>query len=66
MKQAQNMLRNIRLEGTKVGFKMNAKETDMMLFNQGNVVDIRSNDGSKINPVNNVKYLGEWMERILK
>ena len=66
MKQAQNMLRNIRLEGTKVGFKLNVKETDMMLLNQGNLVDIRSNDGSKIKPVNTVKYLGEWMKMILK
>ena len=60
------MLRNIELEESKIGLKLNAKKSDMVLFNQDNVVDIRSKDGSKIKSVNNVKYLGERMKRILK
>ena len=33
MEQAQNMLRNIEIEGAKVGIRLNAKKTEMILFN---------------------------------
>ena len=64
MKQAQNMLRNIEIEGVKVGLRLNAKKTEMMLFNQNvqNVQNVQMNvmsrDGNKIKVVDNFKYLG--------
>ena len=61
MEQAQNMLRNIEIEGAKVGLRLNAKKTEMMLFNQNVQMDIMSRDGNKIKVVDNFKYLGGWM-----
>ena len=45
MEQAQNMLRNIEIEGVKVGLRLNAKKTEMMLFNQNvqNMQNIQMN-----------------------
>ena len=60
MDQVQIMLRNIELEGAKVGSKLNAKRTKIALFNP-DVVDIKSKDGSNIKSVDNLKYLGGWM-----
>lgn len=56
MDHAQDMLRNIELEGTKAGLKLNVKNTEMMLSNQ-DVQNVKSKDGNKI--VDNFKYLGE-------
>ena len=64
MEQAQNMLRNIEIEGAKVGLRLNTKKTEIMLFNQNvqNVqMDVMSRDGNKIKVVDNFKYLGGWM-----
>ena len=61
MEQAQNMLRNIEIEGAKVGLRLNAKKTEMMLFNQHVQMDVMSRDGNKIKVVDNFKYLGGWM-----
>ena len=64
MEQAQNMLRNIEIEGAKVGLRLNAKKTEMILFNQNvqNVqMDVMSRDGNKIKVIDNFKYLGGWM-----
>ena len=59
--QAQNMLRNIEIENAKVGLRLNAKKTEMMLFNQNVQMDVRSRDGNKKKVVDNFKYLGGWM-----
>ena len=56
MDHAQDMLRNIELEATKAGLKLNVKNTEMMLSNQ-DVQNVKSKDGNKI--VDNFKYLGE-------
>ena len=61
MEQAQNMLRNIEIEGAKVGFRLNAKKTEMMLFNQSVQMDVISRDENKIKVVDNFKYVGAWM-----
>ena len=61
MEQAQSMLRNIEPEGVKVGHKRNAKKTEIMLFNQDNVVDIKSKDEIKIKSVDTFKYPGGWI-----
>ena len=61
MEETQNMLRNIELEGIKIGHKWNAKKTEMMPFNHGNVVDIKSKDKNKIKSVDNFKYPGGWI-----
>ena len=55
MDHAQDMLRNIELEATKAGLKLNVKNTEMMLSNQ-DVQNVKSKDGNKI--VYNFKYLG--------
>ena len=62
MEQAQNMLRNIEIEGAKVGLRLNAKKTEMMLFNQNVQMDAMSRDGNKIKAVDNFTYLGGWMK----
>ena len=62
MEQAQNMLRNIEIEGANVGLRVNAKKTEMMLFNQNVQTDVMSRDGNKIKVVDNfIKYRGGWM-----
>ena len=58
MDHAQDMLRNIELEATKAGLKLNVKNTEMMLSNQ-DVQNVKSKDGNKI--VDNFKYLGGWI-----
>ena len=67
--QAQNMLRNIEIEGAKVGLRLNAKKTEMILFNQNvqNVqMDVMSRDGNKIKVIDTFKYLGGWMNSLEK
>ena len=61
MEQVQTMLRNIELEGAKVGLRLNAKKTEMMLFNQNVQMDVMSRDGNKVKVVGNFKYHGGWM-----
>ena len=64
MEQAQNMLRNIEIEGAKVGLRLNAKKTEMLLFNhnvQNVQMDVMSRDSYKAKVVDNFKYLGGWM-----
>ena len=63
MEQTQSMLRNIELEGIKIGLKWNAKKTEMMPFNHDNVVDIKSKDEYKIKSVENFKYRREWINK---
>lgn len=61
MEETQSMLRNIELEGIKIGHKWNTKKTEMMPFNDDNVVDINSKDKNKIKSVDNFKYPGGWI-----
>lgn len=61
MEETQSMLRNIELEGIKIGHKWNAKKTEMMTFNHDNGVDIKSKDKNKIKSVDNFKYPGGWI-----
>ena len=64
MEQAQNMLRNIEIEGVKVGLRLNAKKTEMLLFNhnvQNVQMDVMSGDRYKTKVVDNFKCLCGWM-----
>ena len=61
MEQAQNMSRNTEIEGAKVCLRVNAKKTEMMMFNQNVQMDVMSRDGNKIKVVDNFEYLGGWM-----
>ena len=56
-----NILKNIEIEGANVGLRLNAKKTEIMLFNQNVQMDIMSRDGNKIKVVDNFKYLGGWV-----
>ena len=61
MEQAQNVLRNIEIKGARVELRLNAKKTEMMLFNQNVQMNVMSRDGNKIKIVDNFKYLVGWM-----
>ena len=61
MELAQDMLMNIEIEGAKVGLRLNAKKTEITLFNQNVKMYLMSRDRNKIKVVDNFKYLGGWM-----
>lgn len=56
------MLRNIELEGIKIGHKCNAKKTETMPFNHDNVVDINSKDENKMKSVD-IYEVSWWMDK---
>ena len=60
--QAKVLLGLVETEAAKVGLHVNAKKTEVMLFNQDEPNDIQSISGDYIKDVTNFKYLGGWMK----
>ena len=61
--QAQELLKRIETEASKVGLVINSKKTEVMNFNQDedNTI-INTINGDNIKTVENFKYLGAWMK----
>ena len=55
--ESQRLLNDVETAASKVGLHLNAKKTEVMIFNQPNM-DILSQSGEKIKIVNDFKYLG--------
>ena len=60
--QAQELLKRVETEAAHVGLHVNAKKTQVMVFNQDEPSNITSIGGGKIKEVDNFKYLGGWMK----
>jgi hypothetical protein len=60
--QAQELLNRVEAQVAKVGLKLNASKTKYMSFNQVHATDIKTNDDTSLEEVNDFKYLGAWME----
>ena len=60
---AQELLKRIETEASKVGLVINSKKTEVMNFNQDedNTI-IKTINGDNIKTVENFKYLGAWMK----
>ena len=56
--QAQNLLNNVEVQCGKIGLKINAKKTKSMVFNHQLPVTLHTLDGSKLEIVQDFKYLG--------
>ena len=62
IQQAKELLKLVETEAANVGLHVNAKKTEVMMFNQDQPNDMKSISGGKIKEVKNFKYLGGWME----
>ena len=62
IQQAKALLELVETESAQVGLHVNAKKTEVMLFNQDQQNDIKSMSGGAIKEVENFKYLGGWMK----
>lgn len=61
IEQAKKLLSLVEVEAAKIGLHANAKKTQVMLFNQDSINDIKSISGGKIKDVEDFKYLGGWI-----
>ena len=60
---AQELLKHIENEASKVGLVINSKTTEVMNFNQDeDNKTIKTINGDNIKTVDNFKYLGAWMK----
>ena len=59
--QAQELLSNVENAALCVGFHMNAKKTQFMVYNQPTRVEIHMVDGSCLEEVKDFEYLGSWV-----
>ena len=59
--ESQRLLNDVETAASKVGLHLNAKKTEVMIFNQPNM-DILSQSGEKIKIVNDFKYLGSYVD----
>ncbi|XP_066915535.1 uncharacterized protein [Clytia hemisphaerica] len=59
LQEAQNLLSGV--EATKVGLHLNAAKTEMIIYNQQDIVGVSSLNGDPIKHVNDFKYLGSWI-----
>ena len=64
--QAQDLLQRVETSVAKVGLKMNASKTKFMSYNQSQKGSIQTNDGNKLEEVQDFKYLGAWVESTAK
>ena len=60
--QAQEFLDKVEHATLRVGLHLNAKKTQLMAFNQPHDVQIKTQDGNKLNEVKDIKYLEAWMQ----
>ena len=60
--QAQKLLERVEDAALRVGLHMNAKKTKCMVYNHNDEINIRTRDGTRLEVVNDFKYLGSWME----
>ena len=56
--QAQNLLNNVEVQCGKISLKINAKKTKSVVFNHQLPVTLHTLDGSKLEIVQDFKYLG--------
>jgi hypothetical protein len=59
--QAQELLLALERQAAKIGLQINSKKTQYMCFNQPSDVPISSMNGSKLQQVQDFKYLGAWV-----
>ena len=59
--QAQMLLNELEKAELQVGLHMNASKTKCMIFNQDQIDDIQTPDGSKHEVVTDFKYIGAWI-----
>ena len=60
--QAHEVLTRLEQEAGKVGLQCNAKKTEIQAFNQDTPITVNSRDGTILKIIQNIKYLGAWME----
>ena len=56
--QAHNLLKRVKTESLNIGLKANAKQTKCQVYNQPRPVQIVTLDGTILNVINYLKYLG--------
>lgn len=66
LQEAQNLLSGVEIEATKVGLHLNAAKTEMIIYNQQDIVGVSSLNGDPIKHVNDFKYLGSWIDSTTK
>ena len=64
--QAQDLLLRVEASVAKVGLKMNAGKTKFMSYNQSKTVSLNTSDGTKLEEVEDFKYLGALMSSTAK
>jgi len=65
IEDAQTTLLDVEKAASNVGLHLNAKKTEVMIFNQPSQ-DITSRTGEKIKVVQDFKYLGSYVNDSLK
>ena len=61
LEQAQMLLNEVEKAALQVGLHMNASKTKCIVFNQDQIKDIQTLDGSTLEVVTDFKYLGVWI-----
>ena len=62
MEQAQELLSRVESECAMVGFRLNAKKTEVITYNiQTDHTPLTTSGGDALKEVNDFKYLGSWV-----
>ena len=64
--QVKDLLLRVKASVAKVGQKMNAGKTKFMSYNQSQPVSLNTSDGTKLEDVEDLKYLGALMSSTAK
>ena len=59
--QAQEMLTRVEQASSEVGLRANGKKTKVLTYNTGREINLKTTDGTTLEVVDDLKYLGSWV-----
>ena len=62
IKEAEEILRRVELSAKSIGLIMNTGNTKYMSYNNNQQFDIMTIDGSYLKRVEDLKYIGVWVD----